>query len=111
VKEAHVDMGYRGHNHRGTETVHVDKRRRGNTPKSLWKRMKRRAAVEPKIKQRKNEHRMGRNLLKAECGDTLNALLSAAGINFQKLLWVLLRFFARFLCSLWWQLSAPPSPV
>jgi IS5 family transposase len=73
--------------------------------------MKRRAAVEPTIGHCKNEHRMGRNRLKAECGDTLNALLAAAGINFQKLLGVLLRFFARLLYSLWWQPPAPPSPV
>ena len=35
-REARVDMGYRGHNPCGAETVHVDKRRRGGTPRSPW---------------------------------------------------------------------------
>ena len=104
VKEAHVDMGYRGHNHRGEETVHVDKRRRGNTDKALWKHMKRRAAVEPTIGHCKNEHRMERNHLKGEIGDTINAILSAAGMNFQKLLGFFLCFFARLM----WRLVRRP---
>ena len=104
VKEAHVDMGYRGHNHRGEETVHVDKRRRGSTPKTLWKHMKRRAAVEPTIGHCKNEHRMERNQLKGEQGDTINAILSAAGMNFQKLLVFFLCFFARRM----WRLVRQP---
>ena len=115
VKEAHVDMGYRGHNHQGPETVHVDKRRRGNTPKRQCKHMKRRAAVEPTIGHCKSEHRMERNRLRAELGDTINALLSAAGMNFQKLL---VAFFGLFAKLLYWlhsrratQPASLPSPV
>jgi len=85
LREVHVDMGYRGHNHCGPETVHVDKRRRGRTPKSLWRWMKRRAAVEPTIGHLKNEHRLERNRLKGTLGDAINAILSAAAMNFQKL--------------------------
>ena len=44
-----VDRGYRGHGYAGNVEVHVDKQRRGRTPKSLWRWMKRRAAVEPSI--------------------------------------------------------------
>jgi len=102
VKEAHVDMGYRGHNHQGEETVHVDKRHRGATPRALWKHMKHRAAVEPTIGHCKSEHRMERNRLKGEQGDTNNALLSAAGMNFQKLLGVFLRLYARLVGWLAW---------
>ncbi len=81
-----VDMGYRGHNYRGATEVHVDKRRRGRTAKSLWRWMKRRAAIEPGIGHLKREHRMDRNRLKGVEGDRINAILSAAGMNFRKLL-------------------------
>lgn len=86
VREVHVDMGYRGHDYVGNATIHVDKRQRGRTPKALWKRMKRRAAVEPSIGHLKNEHRLERNRLKGIAGDAINAILSAAAMNFQKLL-------------------------
>ena len=93
VKEAYVDMGYKGHGHEGPETVYVDKKRRGATPKRLWKRMKRRAAVEPTIGHLKSEHRLERNRLKGVLGNALNALLSAAAMNFGKLLGAVLRFW------------------
>ena len=81
-----VDMGYRGHNYEGEIEVHVDKRRRGSTAKSLWRWMKRRAAIEPGIGHLKREHRMDRCRLKGIEGDQVNAILSAAGMNFGKLL-------------------------
>lgn len=86
VKEVHVDMGYRGHGYAGEASIHVDKRRRGRTPQSLWRRMKRRAAVEPSIGHLKTEHRLERNRLKGVAGDAINAVLAAAAMNFQKLL-------------------------
>jgi IS5 family transposase len=86
VKEGHVDMGYRGNNHQGPETIIVDKRRRGTIPKRVWKGMKRRAAIEPTIGHLKAEHRLERNRLKGTQGNAINALLSAAAMNFQKLL-------------------------
>jgi IS5 family transposase len=97
VKEVHVDMGYQGHDHKGKETIHVDRRRRGNIGRRLWKRMKHRAAVEPTIGHCKNEHRMERNRLWGEAGDAVNALLSAASMNFGKLLAAFLRLFIRLL--------------
>ena len=48
--------------------------------------MKRRAVVEPGISHLKHGHRMNRNRLKGTQGDQLNAVLSAAGMNFRKLL-------------------------
>lgn len=97
VQEAHVDMGYRGHGYQGPEIVHVDKRRRGNTPKSLWRWMKRRAAVEPTIGHLKSEHRLDRNRLKGTAGDAINAILSAAAMNFQKLQGFFWHFWLRLL--------------
>jgi IS5 family transposase len=81
-----VDRGYRGHGYEGNVTVHVDKDRRGKTANSLWRWMKRRAAVEPSIGHLKQEHRMDRNRLRGKLGDAVNAILSAAGMNFGKLI-------------------------
>ena len=81
-----VDMGYRGHGYTGNVNVHVDKRRRGRTARSLWRWMKRRSAVEPGIGHLKQAHRMDRCRLKGTVGDCLNAIFSAAGMNFRKLL-------------------------
>lgn len=102
-EQAFVDMGYRGHNYEGPVEVHVDKRHRGRTAKSLWRWMKRRAAIEPGIGHLKREHRMDRNRLKGKEGDCINAILSAAGMNFSKLLrWAgdLLRLFFLWIFSL-----------
>jgi len=48
--------------------------------------MKRRTAIETGIGHLKREHRMDRNRLKGIEGDRINAILSAAGMNFRKLL-------------------------
>jgi len=85
-EHAFVDRGYRGHGYEGASEVHVDKVRRGKTARSLWKWMKRRAAIEPGIGHLKREHRMDRCRLKGIEGDQLNAILSATGMNFRKLL-------------------------
>lgn len=84
--QAFVDMGYRGHDYEGSCEVHVDRRRRGGIAKSLWRWMKRRAAIEPGIGHLKHDHRMDRNRLKGYEGDMLNAIFSAAGMNYSKLL-------------------------
>ena len=52
--------------------------------------MKRRAAVEPTIGHLKSDHRLERNALRGTLGDSINALLSAAAMNFGKLLGFLL---------------------
>lgn len=96
TQDVFVDRGYRGHDYEGEINVHVDKVRRGKTTKSLWRWMKRRAAVEPSIGHLKSEHRMDRNYLAGEEGDHFNAILSAAGMNFGKLL----KHAAVFLCLL-----------
>jgi len=100
-QDVFVDMGYRGHGYEGTVNVHVDKRRRGRTPKSLWRWMKRRAAVEPGIGHLKREHRMDRNRLKGVEGDCFNAIMSAAGMNFWKLLKWAADFLRLLVACLW----------
>lgn len=99
-KHVFVDRGYRGHGYTGNIEGHVDKRRRGRTPKRLWRWMKRRAAVEPSIGHLKQEHRMDRNRLKGIEGDRFNAILSAAGMNFRKLM----KFIEEFLRQLFYWL-------
>src|ERR1022692_4433850 len=101
VSQAHVDMGYRSHDYDGAVTVHIDKRRRGRTTQALWRWMKRRAAVEPSIGHLKSEHRLERNRLKGTAGNAINAILAAAGMNFQKLLRAFGRIFLFCLINAW----------
>ncbi len=101
VSQVHVDMGYRGHDYGGAVPVHIDKRRRGRTSRCLWRWMKRRAAVEPSIGHLKNEHRLERNRLKGAAGDAINVILSAAAMNFHKLLGAFWLFFLHCLMSIW----------
>src|SRR5208337_5374005 len=101
IKEVHVDMGYRGHDYEGETAIHVDKRRRGRTPPSLWRRMKHRAAVEPSIGHLKTEHRLERNRLKGTAGNEINAILAAAAMNFQKLLRAFWRVFLFCMINVW----------
>ncbi len=111
VAEAHVDMGYRGHDYSGDVVVHVDKRTRGRTPKSLWRWMKRRAAVEPSIGHLKNEHRLERNRLRGIYGNAINAMLAAAAMNFHKLLRAFWLYFLRGLLAIRGQLQLILTPI
>ena len=111
VSEAHVDMGYRGHDYDGAVTVHVDKRRRGRTLAALWRWMKRRAAVEPSIGHLKNEHRLERNRLKGVAGNAINAILAAAAMNFHKLLGAFWRYFLRCLLGVRGQFQPILPPI
>ena len=85
-EHVYCDMGYRGHDYEGECEVHVGRRKRGSIAKSLWRWMRRRAAIEPSIGHLKEDRRMERCRLKGTLGDKVNAVLSAAGMNFSKLL-------------------------
>ena len=63
--------------------------------------MKRSAAVEPSIGHLKSEHRLERNRLKGTAGNSINAILAAAAMNFQKLLGAFWRIFLFCLIDLW----------
>lgn len=110
-----VDRGYRGHDYSGSAEVHVDKPRRGRIAKSLWRWMKRRAAIEPGIGHLKREHRMDRNRLKGIEGDMVNAILSAAGMNFRKLLRWAAHFFgfilSKIIAAIWPKYRFCCSPI
>jgi len=85
-----VDRGYKGKRTvSGTKII---------TPKRLpasinnyqkqkaRKQFRARAGIEPVIGHIKHDHRMIRNYLSGELGDTLNTLLAAAGFNMKKML-------------------------
>ena len=109
VREVFVDRGYRGHKHEGAETVYVDRERRRSIPKSLWKFIERRAATESIIGHMKSEHRLERNRLKGTLGNAINALLSAAAMNFGKLIKWVGRFWLLF-CALLKMIFPLPAP-
>jgi IS5 family transposase len=111
IEPEHVycDMSYRGHDYEGECEIHVGRRRRGSIAKSLWRWMKRRAAIEPSIGHLKQERRMERCRLKGTEGDKVNAVLSAAGMNFSKLLAALGALWS-YLLERFVALFAPRSP-
>jgi len=80
-----MDKGYRGHGIKEGPKVILSGQKRGVTP-WLTKEMKRRSVIEPIIGHAKNDGLMGRNYLKGQKGDQLNAILAAAGFNFRQLL-------------------------
>ena len=95
VRRIHVDKGYRGHTYAHKFRVWISGQARRVT-KPIRREMKRRAAVEPVIGHVKAEHRMHRNYLKGHEGDRANAVLAAAGYNFN----LLLRWLKTLFCAL-----------
>jgi IS5 family transposase len=83
---AYVDLGYRGVD---KDNLDIDIKHRGKF-KSLTveekKSLKRRQAIEPIIGHLKADHRMNRCHLKGSNGDSLHAVLCAAGFNIRWLL-------------------------
>ena len=95
---AYVDRGYKGHG------VDPDRcrvlisgtRKLGAT---LKRHLRRRAAVEPEIGHMKNDGLLGRNFLKGQAGDAMNAMLCGAGHNLRKILARLRSGLYRWFCS------------
>ena len=79
IKEAYVDLGYRGvdADNRGVRVMH--RGRIKSMTKLEKKRLKRRQAVEPVIGHVKHDHRMSRCHLIGSLGDALHAIACAAG--------------------------------
>jgi IS5 family transposase len=96
VREAYVDLGYRGHGYEGQTDVHiVNYRRMKKLTRSTRRWFKRRSAIEPLFGHLKHDHRMSRNYLKGVEGDRMNVMLCGCGFNMRKLLAVF--FLSRFL--------------
>jgi len=85
VERAYVDKGYRGHNITNPRRVFISGQKRGVF--SVIKReLRRRSAIEPVIGHMKAEGHLGRGYLKGRQGDAANAILTAAGYNFRRIL-------------------------
>jgi IS5 family transposase len=97
ITDAYVDKGYRGHDYTGSAQVHVAGQRGQGCSRSERKRRRRRSAIEPKIGHLKSDHRMNRCFLAGLRGDSINAVLAAAGANLRKLL---RRLFFALICWL-----------
>jgi transposase, IS5 family len=100
VKEAVVDLGYRGVDQ---DNVGVDVIHRGRI-KSMSQAektvLKRRQAVEPAIGHTKHDHGMIRCYLKGSVGDALHAISCAAGYNIRWLLRAIMRLGLKGLFAL-----------
>jgi IS5 family transposase len=103
-QHAYTDGSYKGHDYTGSREIHHDRRWRGSLPKTTWKWLKRRAAIEPTIGHLKDDKGLVRNRLKGSLGDALNIIFSAAALNFAKLLKAIaaLPSIFRFLISTPW---------
>ena len=82
----------------------IDIKHRGKkktlTPQE-WKLLKRRKAIEPVIGHHKSDNRMDRCHLKGEQGDSLHAVLCAAGYNIRWLLRMIAKKRVAFLLRLY----------
>lgn len=98
-EHAYCDKGYRGADKTVSDiTVHLAGRKKKSMPLSIWRRCKRRSAIEPILGHLKSDNRLERNHLKGKEGDRINAMLSGCGYNVRKLLraFFLLIFYRLF---------------
>ncbi|MCY7292325.1 MAG: IS5 family transposase [Ferruginibacter sp.] len=85
AKNIFVDRGYRGPKTINETKIFIPKPDKHIT-KTKRKRHSRRAAIEPVIGHLKSDYRMNRNFLKGVIGDEINVLLSAAAMNFKRVM-------------------------
>ena len=85
AKDIFLDRGYRGPKIINQTNLHTPKPNPSIT-KAKRKKHKRRAAIEPTIGHLKHDYRMIRNYLKGAIGDEMNVMLSAAAMNFKRVM-------------------------
>ena len=85
AKDVFLDRGYRGPKTINQTNLHTPKPN-PNITKSKRRKHKRRAAIEPTIGHLKHDYRMIRNYLKGAIGDEINVMLSAAAMNFKRIM-------------------------
>jgi transposase, IS5 family len=83
-KQALVDQGFRGDQYH-PKSVKVLVASPKQSKASIKQQLKRRNAIEPVIGHSKQDHALGRNFLKGQLGDCINALLVGCGFNLRKL--------------------------
>ena len=99
-KQVVVDRGYRGHPEVEGSQVILPGNGKGSSPYQKRKRKKQfrqRAGIEGIISHVKQDHRMLRNYLKGNQGDTINGMLAAMGFNFKLWLRGMAKIFFYFL--------------
>ena len=93
IERAYVDKGYRGHDAPDPRRVFISGQKRGVFG-VIKRELRRRSAIEPLIGHMKEQGHLGRCYLKGQAGDAANAILTAVGHNFRRILawlWNLLR--------------------
>jgi IS5 family transposase len=99
IERAYVDKGYRGHDAPHPRRVFISGQKRGVFG-AIKRELRRRSAIEPVIGHLKAEGHLGRCYLKGRAGDTANAILSAIGHNFRRILAWLRTFLALVLAAI-----------
>jgi IS5 family transposase len=95
IERAYVDKGHRGHDTENPRRVFISRQKRGMLG-AIKRELRPRSAIEPAIGRLKAEGHLGRCYLKGRAGDAADAILSAVGHNFRRILaWLrdLLRLF------------------
>jgi IS5 family transposase len=85
IERGYVDKGYRGHDTENPRRVFISGQKRGVFG-VIKRELRRRSAIEPVIGHMKAEGHLGRCYLKGRQGDAANAILSAVGHNFRRIL-------------------------
>lgn len=85
IERAYVDKGYRGHDAPHPRRVFISGQKRGVFG-VIKRELRRRSAIEPVIGHMKAEGHLGRCYLKGRAGDAANAILTAVGYNFRRIL-------------------------
>ncbi len=89
-KNVWVDRGYKGKKLVGQTNINMPKpplkRDSEYQKRRKRKHFRKRAAIEPIIGHLKQDHRVIRNYLKGQIGDSINFMMAAAGFNFNKLM-------------------------
>jgi len=103
-----MDKGYRGHDAPHPRRVFISGQKRGVFG-AIKRELRRRSAVEPLIGHMKEEGHLGRCYLKGYAGDAANAVLTAAGNNFKRVLAWLRLLLCLFLSGLMAALACRPT--
>ena len=109
IERAYVDKGYRGHDAPHPRRVFISGQKRGVFG-AIKRELRRRSAIEPVIGHMKAEGHLGRCYLKGRAGDAANAILTAAGYNFRRILAWLRMLLRPNLIALLATFPIPPTP-
>src|SRR5687767_9563942 len=100
IERAYVDKGYRGHDAPHPRRVFISGQKRGVFG-AIKRELRRRSAIEPVIGHMKAEGHLDRCYLKGRAGDAANAVLTAVGYNFRRILAWLRVLLHQLLDALW----------